>query len=519
MKKDVIYIDIEDDITAIINKVKTAKASIVALVPPKRVGVLQSTVNLKLLLRAADTADRRIVLITSDQALTSLAAGMSIPIAKNLQSKPEIAPIAALVSDDDVINGEELPVGDLADSAATPSGTEVAVAPETKPVPPKASGIKVPNFDSFRKKLFLFGGLGLALTGFLVWALLFAPEATVAITARTNVVNISKTLQLRANVKLDASQAILPVITNQTKKTVSVDFTPTGKKDVGASATGTVKFTTNSITSLGTIPAGTSLTSTSGMVYKTDLAVTLTLTNALAGVTTTVTAAGSGAKYNGASGSASGAPSGVVTTFVGATSGGTDKTVTVVSADDVAKAKDQLKTQDANAVKAELQKLFTAGQIVISEGFIVEAAEPVSSPVVDTEATTARLTAETTYVLVGILRSDLKSVYEHYLNTQLKGDTSQKIYESGDNATQFSQFAKTDTGFSVRATAVAQVGPNIDSAVLAKQLEGKRVGEVQQLVGAIQGVKDVDVKLSPFWVSRVPGAADRITITFSLDNE
>ena len=56
MNKDVIYIDVEDDITAIIGKVKTAKEKIVALVPPKRVGVLQSAVNLRLLGRAAEQA-------------------------------------------------------------------------------------------------------------------------------------------------------------------------------------------------------------------------------------------------------------------------------------------------------------------------------------------------------------------------------------------------------------------------------------------------------------------------------
>jgi hypothetical protein len=53
MNKDVIYIDVEDDITAIIGKVKGAKEKIVALVPPKRIGVLQSAVNLRLIARAA----------------------------------------------------------------------------------------------------------------------------------------------------------------------------------------------------------------------------------------------------------------------------------------------------------------------------------------------------------------------------------------------------------------------------------------------------------------------------------
>jgi len=58
MQKDVIYIDVEDDITAIIGKVKASEHKIVALVPPKRIGAIQSAVNLKLVLRAADYQQR-----------------------------------------------------------------------------------------------------------------------------------------------------------------------------------------------------------------------------------------------------------------------------------------------------------------------------------------------------------------------------------------------------------------------------------------------------------------------------
>lgn len=524
MKKDVIYIDIEDDITAIIGRVKNAAAPIVALVPPKRVGVLQSTVNLKLLQRAAETSKRRIVLITNDQALIGLAAGLSIPIAKNLQSKPEIASIPALEADDeDVINGEELPVGDLA-ATASDDDAPVEETPKAADKPDTAKKVKIPNFDSFRKKLFIFGGLGVLLVGFLVWAVFFAPAAKIVIASRTNVINISKTLQLQSNAALDANQGVLPIITNQTKKSVSVDFEATGKKEVGEKATGTVKLSKQSLSST-TIPAGTTLTSSSGIAFQTDAAATIPASTvggscfptACPGtVNVQVSALNQGTNANGASGSLDG-PSGVSAVFVGATSGGTDKTVTVVSADDVAKAREQLKAQDANTVKTELKKLFGADQIVIEEGFIVEAADPVSTPAVNSEATTAKLTAETTYILIGIRRADLRAVYDAYLNTQLKGDSSQKIYESGDNATQFSQFTKTDDGYSVRATAVAQVGPNINDAELVEQIKGKRVGEVRQLVEAIQGVKNVDVSLSPFWVNRVPNSTNRITVTFTLD--
>ena len=36
MNKDVIYVDVDDDVTAIIGKIKNAKEKIIALVPPKR---------------------------------------------------------------------------------------------------------------------------------------------------------------------------------------------------------------------------------------------------------------------------------------------------------------------------------------------------------------------------------------------------------------------------------------------------------------------------------------------------
>ena len=531
MKKDVIYIDTEDDITAIIDKVKQAKVTIVAIVPPKRVGILQSTVNLRLIQRAADSVNKRVVLITNDQALTALAAGLALPVAKNLQSKPEIVPFEKPGGEDsDIIDGADLPVGELAglsidgDSETLPT-EEVAgekVIPESDEKDnskAKDKNAKVPNFDLFRKKLFIFGGLGLVAIIFLVWAFFFAGHAVIAVTARTNAVNISKTLQLRVGATLDVGQAVLPAIVKQEKKVASVDFVPTGKKDVGERAKGTVKFTTNSISALGTIAAGTTLATTGGVKFTTDTAVVLTLANALSGVTSTVTAAASGTSSNEASGSVSGAPAGVVTVFVGSTSGGTDKTVTVVTAEDVSKATEQLKTQDSNSVRDELAKQFDSDVIVIKEAYVVDSGTPTSAPGVDQEATSAKLTMETTYTLIGIKRADLKKVYDNYLEAQLKGDESQEVFKSGDESTQFSSFQKlADGSYTIRATASAQIGPRIDSDKIASDSRGKMVGEVRQAVQSIQGVEKVDVELSPFWITRVPGDTGRIKVTFSVQS-
>src|SRR4051794_14355814 len=90
--KDTIYIDVDDEITSIIDKVDNAKQKVVALVLPKRASSLQSTVNMRLLKRSATSAGKNVVLITSESALLPLAGVAGLHVAKNLQSKPEIPP-------------------------------------------------------------------------------------------------------------------------------------------------------------------------------------------------------------------------------------------------------------------------------------------------------------------------------------------------------------------------------------------------------------------------------------------
>ena len=90
MNKDVIYIEPEDDITDILANIKSAKNKIVALVPPKKAGVLRSAVNFKLIAKTARQNSKAIVLITSDESLLKLASAVKMPVAKTLQSKPQI---------------------------------------------------------------------------------------------------------------------------------------------------------------------------------------------------------------------------------------------------------------------------------------------------------------------------------------------------------------------------------------------------------------------------------------------
>lgn len=550
MQKDVIYIDVEDDITAIIGKIKAADNKVVAMVPPKRIGAIQSAVNLKLVHRAAEQAGKRLVLITNNAALMALAGSAGIPVSKNLQSKPELAEIPAIEVDEgeDIIDGSELPVGEHADAAnksvddevaPVVGGTALAAANGQRPsLSPRARGagamagglaskVKVPNFDDFRKKLFIGVGAGVLLVGLLIWALVFAPSAKIVVAARTNDVALNSKTTLGDALTTDLKSGTIKSTTKTVKKDVSIPFTATGTKDVGEKASGSVNFVNNNLSPV-TVPAGTELTSSSGLVFVTDSSVTIpaagcsgSIFNCAAGKASGgVTAAESGSKYNAASGNLSGTPGGVSAAFASPSSGGTDKTVAVPTQEDVDKVSGDVNKSDAaDAAKKDLQSQFGKDYVVLDASFKSDASGVKPSPAVGSEAADGKgtLAGSVTYTLTAVANSELSKYLDAYFAQQLDGQNDQKVYSNGLKDSSFTNVSPTDKGFSATISTNGKVGPKIDDAALKAYAKGKRYGEIQSYVKQIDGVSDVDVKFSPFWVSSAPNDVKRIKVEFKVD--
>lgn len=549
MNKDIIYIDVEDDITAIIGKVKDASERVVALVPPKHVGVLQSAVNLRLLARAAKQADKRLVLITNNVALTALAAAAQLPIAKNLQSKPEIAQIPALDIDDgnDIIDGSQLSIGELArtaDSATSESSTlagsaivdEVIRSDKANAKPPapgqlparaKAkSGAKVPNFNKFRKKLMIIGASLVAFIGLLIWAFVFAPHATVLITARTTDSSMNKPVIVGTALATDMSAGTIKAVTHEMKKDVSVDIAATGTKDVGEKATGTVKIRPEAEAVLVTgftVPAGTEIQSSSGSVFTTDGAVVFEKGDSAAysnGINVGVTAANNGSQFNGASGSASTSASGVRSVaFIGTTSGGTDKTIKVVTAEDVERATVKLNEQDNADIKRQLTDQFGKDATVIDASFKADQSAVKAAPAVGEEAADSKgkLAGSVSYTLTGVTKAELSNYLKAHFEQQVSDEDNQRVYDDGSSKVTFTNVEEKNNTFSANLSATAKIGPKISDSQVKELAKGKKYGEVQSAIVAIQGVDNVDIKFSYFWVRTVPNDENKISVEFNLD--
>lgn len=540
MHKDVIYIDVEDDITAIISKVKASKEKIVALVPPKRIGVLQSAVNLRLLGRAAEQGDKHLVIITSNHALMSLAASAKLPVAKNLQSKPELAPIAALEVDDgeDVIDGNELPIGEHARMADDDVVDEIAAAPVFSPndlaQPPKAgqstkpgrakSGVKVPNFNTFRKKMLLGVGGGVLLIAFLVWAIVFAPRATIVVSAKTNDSPVNTKVTVGDKLTTDLTKNTIKAVKAVKSEKKSIDFAASGTKNLGSKATSNVKLSKLTQTAIA-VPAGTQLTTSGGLVFVTDSAVTIPAsvpcfpTYCAQSATVSVTAAEGGAKYNAATGSLTGAPEGASATLTSATSGGTDKVVKVVTAEDVQKAKDELTDAESKGMESQLKSQLKNTKY-IDGSYRVDYNDVKSTPDIGAESASgnASLTATVVYAAYGLNASEIDSYLNAFFKRQLTSQTNQRVYDTGKSKAEFQDVNNAKDGSELTLIATAKVGPKLDENEITRQSVGRKAGEIQETLQSVRGIESVEVNFFPFWVGSVPDDVHKVNVQFKVND-
>ena len=297
MNKDVIYIEPEDDITDILAKVKNAKNKIVALVPPKKAGVLRSAVNIKLIAKTAARSNKTTVLISSDESIMKLAMAANIPVAKTLQSKPQLPKDFSRPDlgeePSDVIEAKKPETKaekkEEAEEVSVKKSEKVAEKADDEVRPPfkvakdddskkpeskedeevleldsedleekksvrgakKALTTKVPNFKKYLKFI-IAGGVALVLIiAFVIYAKVSA-HADINVKIKTSETNFAeKVTFVTGEDSANAEEGIFYVEQKTVDKKVETEFEATGKLDKGQKAVGSIQVT---------IPSGTAIT-------------------------------------------------------------------------------------------------------------------------------------------------------------------------------------------------------------------------------------------------------------------
>ena len=564
--KDTIYVDIDDEITAIIDKVRASSGKVVALVLPKRATTLQSIVNMKLLKRSSDQANKKLVLITTESGLMPLAGAVGLYVAKTPSSRPEIPTDAnnpdALADEESVNfddeedepltaeNAGDKPVGELAGAAVMPvpmrptadSGIETveldnvdkadaalpaaAAAASKAKKPKKNKSLAVPNFDKF-KMLLIFGGLALILLivgGYFAFAVM--PKATISVSTNASNVNtnVDFTLSTTATT-LSATKNVVPAKQVQVQKTLTGTAPATGQQNNGEKATGQVTLTSACINGVQSVPAGTGI-SAGGQTYITQKSVTLS--NASGGGnnckfsgSTTITSQAGGAKYNTSdntkftlSQSSSGAYDASSINASGSASGGTDNITTVVSQADIDAAKGKIATTDTTAQEELNDQLKGQGLYAIVATYNAGTPTIANSSAVGSAATSVTVTQTSTFTMLGAKEADIKTLVDNDIRGQI--DTNnQSILSQGISQAAFKMKSTDASGAKVNIQTVAEVGPDLDTAQIATNAAGKKSSEIKSDIQSNPDVTEVKVKLSPFWVSKAPKNVDKITVNIA----
>jgi hypothetical protein len=143
----------------------------------------------------------------------------------------------------------------------------------------------------------------------------------------------------------------------------------------------------------------------------------------------------------------------------------------------------------------------------------------VSTPAADQEVADGvkpKLTSEVTYRLSGVDKNELNDYLDDHFTKQLEGLNDQRTYNNGAGGVTFTNVNAVETGFTANIVATAKIGPKIEDSVVKESAKGKRYGEIQSSLEAIQGVDSVDVKFWPFWVTTAPGDVKKINVEFKL---
>lgn len=558
--KEVVYVDLDDEITSIIDKVENTKVSVVALVLPKRAAVLRSIVNMRLLKRAADNAGKNIVLISTETALSPLAGAAGLYVAKNLTSKPHIPPSPILVHESPPqppLLDETLPIGNATDnnediddrnakidygrSIGELAASHEIEEPETIPLNDdelaadeisgketsaknktlKDKRLKVPNFDKFRLSL----GLGVAglilLIVFVILATSVLPKAVITIKTISLPVSVNFNLVADVSAKtLDEANGVIPASLQTKDQTTNQTVTATGQQNNGDKASGSVSMAAGVCgpTVPSDVPAGSGL-STSGLTYITQQKTSFAPVVAGGKCTfqstasTSITAQSGGSKYNvsGVSFTVAGYPS---VSASGSASGGTDNVATVLSQADVDGAKQKITSADTDKFTQDWQKeLSDQGLYVISSTLKLSDPSVSSSTPVGQPTGSASVTVKISYSLLSIKNDDLKKVVTDQMIKQIDSKKQKIISDDVLKGLTLSVSSQESPGKAILALSEDTTAvPIIDVANVKKIAAGQKTGDIQAALSNLPGVKEVDVKFSPFWVSKSPKKASKINV-------
>ncbi|MDO8507578.1 MAG: hypothetical protein Q7S53_03340 [bacterium] len=533
MERKILYLEIDEEITSVIDRLKKTAEADIHLVVPKEAALLQSIVNLKLLKRQADTLGKQIQIITHDKVGRNLAEQVGISSASRVgeEAKMPVEPVQE--PEAEIQYKEKEPVVEETKEVVFKKGAVLDKSEKEKTpyLPkeeePKGKGVDkdvqkkkmselLPKFPH-KKFIILASVIGLLL---LIFLYVYIPMTNIKIKVLSEKQDMSTTITVDQNTKeVNQSSDTIPGDLITVDKTVTKKYQSTGKKNIGAKAQGTITVKNAYSTLSQTLVAGTRFEA-NGLVFRTQSDVDVpgytdsgggNITPGTANVSAIADSAGD--QYNISSSSfripafsGTAKYDKITGSTASAMAGGSTKEVKVVSASDISDAKKAFGDDAKNEIKKEGQDKMKQDETLGDNAQKVTVGTLSVSKSADDEADDFTVSAPTTFRGLAYKKDDLtKVVFEDFKSKT--GPNKQILEDKLDGAdVSFNDINLEKGTASGDVKASLHLGTKIDEQKLKVEISGQSEQKARDYITHLDGIDSVDMSFFPgFWkkVSRL----------------
>lgn len=534
---DLIYLESDEEITSVIDKLRQTDSKSVGLVIPKGASIIQSVVNLKLIQKEAENLEKTIAIISQDTVGRNLAGQIGLTVYESVKSSAPIVempkpvmPVTDVIEIDlSEVKKEPTPKGvkvNRYDDSAQPAKESAPTHIVAKPIAaedysePKVTRVKKPKNP---KKLIII--FSLIIAGLILFGLYY-PKAFINLTLKTTPFEKNIDITLDNNIqKADPANSTMPGDLQEVTNDQTKEFSATGKKETGDKATGKITAYNEWDSSAHNYPAGTKFT-TGDKTFVSNSAFTIPASSLSAGkiqpgtVEVSVTADQPGDSYNiGASTfSVADAPAQIYGKSAQSMAGGSTKYITIVSQDDINNSKVSLQEELVNKNKSDIIK--KAGDQKIIESSIENSVVSFSS---DKNAGEEADKFKSTMKLKSRTLSFSENDFREFLSTLLAGQipAGQVLAPTTTNEISISQ-SENDFNQGVMkltGTIKTSLAPQIDENSIKQAIAGKSKFDAEQYLSTINGVDSESITFRPsWWIKKIPTRLNNIQINLTYSS-
>lgn len=541
MATKTIYFNIEDDVKSIVARLRQEPGKDFVLVFPRRCYLFSDAVNLKLLKKQLGILKKEASVMTMDERGQEAAADagfslVSVPHRQAGQSMSDVARVST--------RKEELVHAPIEEP-------ELVVEMQSKvPVPKrvKKSIPRVATKDTFfadinhnnhfagsviqaresstqKRRTVIVGAIALVVIVSILSSVYVLPKATVVIVPKAEVVNRDLEISVSTIAKqVDVNTLTLPGVTVEETIPKEKKLDVLGKRELGAKATGSVRIINLTGTPINLKASTTVLTSTGKeYVFKTDQ----NYIKPISAKSATAPDAGQKAELVASvGGESSNLPVGTkleITNKVFGNKpsllyalvddpliGGNSRFISVVSNEDVAKAKDALVNE---AVADMISGLRSQGQVLAEQTYATEVLDFTTSKVVGDEATTFIAQAKIRIKGIAFDASSLTDLVRNRVTQVLSSRST--LQPSGKDTMNFKvrNLDLSAGNLKIIVHFESKLYVNIDLSTVGPSLVGKSKASAISHLAGLQGVERGEITLWPAWQSTMPRFSSKIQVS------